>query len=85
VSAIQKNKSLLATGITACEGFFKKGECVAVYDNKSNLKITVGLCNYDSDALNLIKGLKSQDIKKKLGENDTPEVIHIDNMVMKTL
>ncbi|MBP7651978.1 glutamate 5-kinase [Candidatus Dependentiae bacterium] len=83
-AAIQNNKSLLASGITGCDGKFDKGDCVAVYVyDKKNIKIAVGLCNYNNEKLNLIKGLKTSEIKKIYGENDYPEVIHIDNMALR--
>ena len=50
--------------------------------NISNNKVGVGVTSYSSDEILKIKGIKSDNIKNKLGYISRGEVIHIDNMVL---
>ena len=61
-----QNKSLLPAGITAVEGRFSRGEVVKI-KNTSGKVIALGMPRYNSDALELIKGKKSQEIEQILG------------------
>ena len=74
-------KSLLASGITATEGKFEPGQVVAVHDADSNV-VAIGLTNFSSAELELIKGQKSSQLEKILGRPAHGEVIHRDNMVV---
>ena len=49
---------------------------------KTNNKIGVGVTSYSSDEISKIKGIKSNNIKDRLGYISRGEVIHIDNMVL---
>jgi len=77
----KKGKSLLATGITAVDGNFKAGDCIAIFDSKHS-EIARGLTNYSSDELKKIKGKKTQDIESLLGYKYYDEVVHRDNLVL---
>jgi glutamate 5-kinase len=80
--AIAKSgRSLLAIGVTACEGTFVKGDLVSICD-PSGREIARGLSNYSSDDLALIKGLKSDRIAQVLGHRPYEEVIHRDNLAV---
>jgi len=74
-------KSLLASGITAVEGEFARGDVVDVLDAK-DIRIARGKTNYASDELNRIKGLRTAHIAQVLGEKPFDEVIHRDNLVL---
>jgi glutamate 5-kinase len=78
---VERGKSLLAAGITNCDGSFDIGELVCVFDESSN-RIARGLTNYSSSELALIKGKRSSEIEKILGHKDFDEVIHRDNLVL---
>lgn len=73
--------SLLAIGVTSCQGSFEKGDVVAVCD-ASGREIARGLCNYSAKELDQIKGLKSDRIPEVLGHRPYHEVIHRDNMTI---
>ena len=78
---VEQGKSLLSVGIAGCSGSFKVGDLVAVLDERAK-EIARGLTNYDSDAVELIKGKRSSEIEKILGYKDYDEVIHRDNLVL---
>lgn len=83
VRAVQQNgKSLLPIGIVAVEGNFDEGAAVD-FKTSGNKVIGVGLVNYSSTDINLIKGLKTSQIKACLGGKHYDEVIHRDNLVLK--
>ncbi|MBU1697630.1 MAG: glutamate 5-kinase [Proteobacteria bacterium] len=85
VRAVQLNgKSLLATGIVSVEGDFEEGAAVS-FKTTANEIIGTGLVNYRSLDINLIKGLKTSQIKGCLGGKHYDEVIHRDNLVLNDL
>lgn len=79
VKALTKHKSLLPSGIKEIKGNFEKGNTVSVVSD-SGEKIAVGLVNYSSSEINLIKGKKTKEIFNILSYKDYDEVIHINNM-----
>ncbi len=80
-SLIGRGTSLLAAGITGCEGGFDVGDLVSVVDEDS-CRIARGLTNYAASEIQLIRGKRSSEIPKILGRKDYDEVIHRDNMVL---
>ncbi|MBU1154416.1 MAG: glutamate 5-kinase, partial [Proteobacteria bacterium] len=74
-------KSLLAAGIRQVRGDFLGGAAVRVV-GPGEVVLGVGLTNYSSEELGLIKGLRSQEIESRLGYKDYDEVIHRDNLVV---
>lgn len=76
-----QGKSLLAVGVKAAEGNFKRGEVVLCLDEQGN-EIARGLVNYHVDEVNKIKGRPSEQIESLLGYVDEPELIHRDNLVL---
>lgn len=74
-------KSLLAAGIRQVRGDFLGGAAVRVL-GPGEAVIGVGLTNYSSEELTVIKGLRSQEIESRLGYKDYDEVIHRDNLVV---
>ena len=77
---VHKDKSLLPTGIKGVNGIWEKGEVVMICDTEGG-EIAKGISNYSSREVELIKGMKTSEIFKKLGHMATDEVIHRDNMV----
>jgi len=80
--ALRNNKSLLASGITALSGEFKKGDPVSILDSAGHT-LARGLTNYCHEDLAKIKGHRTTDFPKLL-QLDTyyDEVIHRDNLVL---
>ena len=77
----QGGKSLLPSGIQAVSGTFRRGATVAIID-ATGRQIARGLTNYSSEQIDRIKGLKSAQIAKALGEKPYDEVVHRNNMML---
>ena len=78
---IHNGKSLLPIGIVHVEGEFGVGSAVEFRDG-SNQIVGIGLVNYTASEIRAIKGLKTHQIKKRLGSKPYDEVIHRDNLVV---
>jgi glutamate 5-kinase len=74
-------RSLLAVGVTAVHGQFKRGEVVACVDADGR-EVARGLINYDAQHMLRIKGRPSSTFEAILGFVDDKEVIHRDNLVL---
>ncbi len=78
---LKRGSSLLAAGILAVEGEFRKGNTVRVL-SEAQREIARGIVNYDADELQKIIGHKTQDFSELLEGEIHEEVIHRDNMVL---
>lgn len=78
---IENGKSLLPSGIVDVEGDFGVGAAVT-FRNPQGEKLGIGLANYSAADIRLIKGLKTSQIKSRLGSKPYDEVIHRDNLVI---
>jgi glutamate 5-kinase len=78
---LANGKSLLPSGIVDVQGQFPVGAAVAVVTEKDRL-IGTGLVNYNADEIRTIMGLKTSQIKARLGQKTYDEVIHRDNLVI---
>jgi glutamate 5-kinase len=76
-----RGKSLLPSGIVAVEGEFGVGAPAAI-KNQAGEDLGIGLVNYSADDIRAIMGLKTSQIKNRLGEKPYDEVIHRDNLVV---
>jgi glutamate 5-kinase len=79
--AVLARNSLLASGITRVEGKFARGDVVAVV-GAAGREIARGLANYSADEVGRVKGLKTSQFEKVLGEKPYDEIIHVDNMAI---
>jgi glutamate 5-kinase len=77
----ERGKSLLASGVREVSGHFQQGDVVAVA-GPDGRPFAQGMINYDSEQMARIKGLRTPDIRKLLGQFLYEEVIHRDNMVI---
>lgn len=77
----ESGRSLLAVGVTAVAGEFRRGELVSCVDPEGN-EIGRGLINYNADETRRIRGLPSERIEEVLGYVDEPELIHRDNLAL---
>jgi glutamate 5-kinase len=77
----ESGRSLLAVGVVDVRGGFRRGEVVTCIDPDGNA-IARGLCNYASDEVRRIRGLKAEAIEAVLGYVAEPELIHRDNLVL---
>ena len=73
-------KSLLPSGVVKVEQEFEAGDLVSVCC--SAVEIARGLARSSSGELNSVKGMKTGEIARALGERQNYEVIHRDDMVL---
>ncbi|MDZ7748167.1 MAG: glutamate 5-kinase [Halofilum sp. (in: g-proteobacteria)] len=73
--------SLLAAGVTAVHGDFRRGEVVACIDPEGR-EVARGLVNYAADEIERVRGRSSREIESILGYVVEPELIDRDNMVV---
>jgi glutamate 5-kinase len=77
----EQGRSLLAVGVKAVRGQFRRGEVVACLDEQGR-EVARGLVNYDDQATDRIKGQPSSAFAGILGYLDDEELIHRDNLVL---
>ncbi|NUQ63810.1 MAG: glutamate 5-kinase, partial [Pirellulales bacterium] len=77
----RQGRSLLAIGVVKVLGRFNKGDIVGLRDT-SGREFARGLTNYNSDDIQRVRGLKTQEIAEVLGRCPYDEVIHRNNMVV---
>ena len=80
-AVLQNGKSLLPSGIVDVRGHFGPGDAVEFMTGQGPA-LGIGLVNYNVSEIQAIKGLKTSQIKSKLGSKPYDEVIHRDNLVI---
>ena len=75
------NASLLPVGIVGVEGEFEAGDAVEIADEASAQTIAKGICNYSTDELRRVIGLKSEAVREVL-PHATDEAVHRDYLVV---
>lgn len=84
-NAVAKNgKSLLPSGIVDVRGNFGVGAAVS-FETHNGRALGTGLVNYSAGDIRSIMGLKSSQIRSRLGSKPYDEVIHRDNLVVTEL
>jgi len=78
---LNRGKSLLPSGIVSVEGEFGVGAPVE-FRKDDNERLGTGLVNYNSADIRKIMGLKSSQIKDRLGYKPYDYVIHRDNLAI---
>jgi glutamate 5-kinase len=78
---LNRGKSLLPSGIVSVEGEFRTGDPVE-FKTCDNDPLGTGLVNYNSTDIRKIMGLKSNQIKNRLGYKPYDYVIHRDNLAI---
>ena len=76
-----QGKSLLAVGVRAVEGDFRRGEIVSCVA-EDRTEIARGLVNYGASDARKIIGKSSSQFEQLLGYVDEPELIHRDNLIL---
>jgi glutamate 5-kinase len=75
----ERGTSLLPVGVVAVEGHFQAGDAVDVAAN--GRAIGKGIVNYSAEELRQIKGLKTDDVRKRL-PRASEEAVHRDYFVL---
>lgn len=79
--ALAGGKSLLPAGITAVEGEFERGVCLAIRGSDGS-ELARGISAYNSDEARAIAGQPSARIEALLGYGGPDALIHRDDLVM---
>jgi len=80
-AVLKRGKSLLPSGIIAVDGEFGVGAPVEFKVDRQET-LGTGLVNYSSTDIRKIMGLKTNQIKRRLGQKPYDEVIHRDNLTI---
>jgi len=76
-----QGRSLLPVGVVGVEGRFERGDTVRIC-NGAGREIARGLVRYGATSLERIKGRRSEEIAAILGYENSPEVVHRDDLVV---
>ena len=79
---VEDGKSLLPSGLLSLEGSFHRGDAVVV-QGPNGEEVGRGLIAYESEELQKILGLKTNQVHKALGYKGSDEVIHRDDLVIE--
>ncbi|MER2599698.1 MAG: glutamate 5-kinase [Caldilineales bacterium] len=78
---LAQGRSLLPVGITRVQGDFTRGDTVRIC-TADGQEIARGLVRYGAASLQQIKGRRSEEIAAILGYENSPEVVHRDDLVL---
>ena len=78
---VEHGSSILAAGITDCQGSFCEGTTVSIL-SPSGREIARGLVNYSAEDVRRLKGAHTDEIADILGVKTYDEVVHRDNLVL---
>jgi glutamate 5-kinase len=81
VAALRRGKSLLPAGVVGVDGGFARGDAVIIR-GPNGMEIGRGLCAYDVEDAQKIRGRSSADIASILGFRGRAEMIHRDDLVL---
>jgi glutamate 5-kinase len=81
-AALRRGKSLLPAGVVAVDGGFARGDAVIIR-GPNGAEIGRGLCAYDAEDAQKIRGRPSADIASILGFSGRAEMIHRDDLVVR--
>jgi glutamate 5-kinase len=82
--ALSRGRSLLPAGVTAIMGDFDRGDAVRI-ERADGVELGCGLTAYGSQEAIRIIGLQSGEIEAALGYRGRDEIIHRDDMALKTM
>ena len=81
VAALRRGKSLLPAGVVGVEGGFARGDAVIIR-GPNGAEIGRGLCAFDAEDAQKIRGRSSADIASILGFRGRAEMVHRDDLVV---
>jgi len=81
VAALRRGNSLLPVGVVRIEGGFARGDAVIIR-GPDGVEIGRGLCAYDAEDAQKIRGRSSSEIDTILGFSGRAEMVHRDDLVV---
>ncbi len=82
VAALRRGKSLLPAGVVGIDGAFARGDAVIIR-GPDGAEVARGLCAYDAEDAQKIRGRSSADIVSLLGFRGRAEMVHRDDLVVR--
>jgi glutamate 5-kinase len=82
VTALRRGNSLLPVGVVRIDGDFARGDAVVIR-GPDGAEVGRGLCAYDVEDAQKIRGRSSADIAPILGFSGRAEMIHRDDLVVR--
>ena len=82
VTALRRGGSLLAKGVVAVDGAFRRGDAIALRDGAGAV-IAHGLSEYDADECDRLKGRHSSEHAEILGYAPRSAIVHRDQLALK--
>jgi glutamate 5-kinase len=82
VAALRRGKSLLPAGVVGVDGGFARGDAVIIR-GPDGVEVGRGLCAYDAEDAQKIRGRASADIASLLGFRGRAEMVHRDDLVVR--
>ena len=79
--ALNRNASLLPSGITTINGEFNRGDVIYINTASKPEPFACGITNYSSNDIKKVLGKQSKLIESELGYNYGEEIIHKDNLI----
>ena len=80
-AVIDRHSSLLAKGLTACEGNFSEGDVLTLHDPEGHI-IGRGVVAFEANILKTLIGKPSSEIQKLVPSRKRYEVVHRDSLVL---
>ena len=81
VAALRRGNSLLPVGVVRVEGGFARGDAVIIR-GPDGVEIGRGLCAYDAEDAQKIRGRSSSELDAILGFSGRAEMVHRDDLVV---
>jgi glutamate 5-kinase len=81
VAALRRGKSLLPAGVVTIDGGFARGDAVVIR-GPNGAEVARGLCAYDVEDAQKIRGRSSADIASILGFDGRAEMVHRDDLAV---
>src|SRR5499425_2509510 len=81
VAALRRGNSLLPVGVVRIEGGFARGDAVIIR-GQDGVEIGRGLCAYDAEDAQKVRGRSSGEIDAILGFSGRTEMVHRDDLVV---
>lgn len=79
---VRRGKSLLPSGVLSVSGTFSEGDTVEIA-GPDGAAFAYGLTNLSSEDLGKVRGLKSHQVRRVLGNAAYDEAVHRDNMLIR--
>jgi glutamate 5-kinase len=80
-AALRDGNSLLPVGVVEVVGSFRRGDVVALLDNRDS-ELGRGLAEYSSQEAETLAGCQSDDIEERLGYRGRSVMVHRDELVL---